>query len=76
VLGRREAPGSVRLVLARLVPVSSRRHPLNVPSPHTPGGSSGLRSRLYTPSVAFAVTAAARLLLFPPAGGVLTRIVR
>src|SRR5215217_2460187 len=51
---------------------SSRRHPLNVPSPHTPGGSSGLQSRLYAPSVAFAVTSAARLLLFPPAGGVLT----
>src|SRR5215217_4405658 len=51
---------------------SSRRHPLNVPSPHTPGGSSGLQSRLYTPSMAFAVTGAARLLLFPPAGGVLT----
>src|SRR5215216_7179561 len=51
---------------------SSRRHPLNVPSPHTPGGSSGLHSRLYAPSVAFAVTSAARLLLFPPAGGVLT----
>jgi hypothetical protein len=40
--------------------------------PHTPGGSSGLRSRLCTPSVAFAVTAAARLLLFPPEGGVQT----
>jgi hypothetical protein len=51
---------------------SSRRHPLNVPSPHTPGGSSGPQSRLYTPSMAFAVTGAARLLLFPPAGGVLT----
>src|SRR5215207_8502844 len=51
---------------------SSRRHPLNVPSPHTPGGSSGPQSRLFTPSMAFAVTSAARLLLFPPAGGVLT----
>src|SRR5713226_9685854 len=40
--------------------------------PHTPGGSSGLKSRIYTPSMAFAVTTAARLLLFPPAGGVLT----
>jgi hypothetical protein len=51
---------------------SSRRHRLCVPSPHTPGGSSGLQSRLYTPSMAFAVTGAARLLLSPPAGGVLT----
>jgi hypothetical protein len=40
--------------------------------PHTPGGSSGLQSRIFTPSTAFAVTTAARLLLFPPAGGVLT----
>src|SRR5215216_4736581 len=40
--------------------------------PHTPGGSSGLQSRIYTPSMTFAVTVAARLLLFPPAGGVLT----
>src|SRR5271166_3735675 len=40
--------------------------------PHTPGGSSGLQSRIYAPSMAFAVTTAARLLLFPPAGGVLT----
>src|SRR5271165_1312525 len=40
--------------------------------PHTPGGSSGLKSRVYAPSMAFAVTTAARLLLFPPQGGVLT----
>src|SRR5271167_758716 len=40
--------------------------------PHTPGDSSGLQSRIYAPSVAFAVTHAARLLLFPPQGGVLT----
>jgi hypothetical protein len=40
--------------------------------PHTPGGSSGLQSRIYTPSMAFAVTHAARHLLFPPQGGVLT----
>jgi hypothetical protein len=40
--------------------------------PHTPGGSSGLQSRIYAPSMAFAVTTAARLLLFPPIGGVLT----
>src|SRR5229473_1993774 len=33
--------------------------------PHTPGGSSGLHSRLYTPSVAFALTTRARLLLVP-----------
>ncbi len=33
--------------------------------PHTPGGPSGLQSRIYTPSMAFAVTIAARLLLFP-----------
>ena len=48
---------------------SSRRHLLNVPSPHTPGGSSGLQSRIYTPSMAFAVTSAARLLLFPTPTG-------
>ena len=48
---------------------SSRRHLLNVPSPHTPGGSSGLQSRIYTPSMAFAVTGAARLLLFPTLTG-------
>src|SRR5512141_1694695 len=48
---------------------SSRRHPLNVPSPHTPGGSSGLQSRISTPSMAFAVTSAARLLLFPTPTG-------
>src|SRR5271167_3425524 len=40
--------------------------------PHTPGGSSGLQSRIFAPSMAFAVTTAARLLLFPPEGGVLT----
>jgi len=48
---------------------SSRRHLLSVPSPTTPGGSSGLQSRIYTPSVAFAVTSAARLLLFPAPTG-------
>lgn len=41
-------------------------------TPRTPGGSSGLRSRLFAPSVAFAVIPAARLLLYPPAGGPLT----
>src|SRR3954447_18904848 len=41
-------------------------------APHTPGGSSGLRSRLYTPSMAFAVITAARLLLTPRDGGPLT----
>ena len=34
-------------------------------APHTPGGSSGLHSRLFTPSMAFAVRDAARLLLSP-----------
>src|SRR5215218_9962635 len=34
-------------------------------APSTPGGSSGLRSRLFAPSLALAVTVAARLLLFP-----------
>jgi hypothetical protein len=41
-------------------------------TPHTPGGSSGLQSRIYTPSMAFAVNAAARLLLTPRKGGPLT----
>ncbi len=34
-------------------------------APPTPGGPSGLQSRLFAPSMAFAVTVAARLLLFP-----------
>ena len=41
-------------------------------TPHTPGGSSGQRSRLFTPSMAFALTGRARLLLSPPEGGLLT----
>ena len=43
----------------------SRRHPLNVPSPIRREVPRGCASRLYTPSMAFAVTTAARLLLFP-----------
>src|SRR5215218_5320510 len=38
-----------------------------------PGGPSGLRSRLYTPSVAFALTTQARLLLSPANGGAMSR---
>src|ERR1700758_5325544 len=41
-------------------------------APSTPWSSSGLQSRLYTPSMAFAVNTAARLLLTPPNGGPLT----
>jgi hypothetical protein len=41
-------------------------------TPHTPGGSSGLQSRIHTPSMAFAVNAAARLLLTPRNGRPLT----
>src|SRR6266705_372100 len=37
-------------------------------TPHTPGGSSGLHSRLSTPSLAFALTTRARLPLALPAG--------
>jgi len=51
---------------------SSRRHRLDVPRPIRREVSRGCASRLYTPSVAFAVITAARLLLFPPAGGPLT----
>ena len=40
--------------------------------PPTPRSSSGLQSRLYTPSMAFAVNASARLLLSPRNGGPLT----
>src|SRR5512144_596815 len=50
----------------------SRRHPLNVPSPIRREVPRGCASRLFTPSMAFAVTTAARLLLSPPEGGVLT----
>jgi hypothetical protein len=41
-------------------------------APSTPGGSSGLHSRLFAPSVAFAVTDAARLLLRPARPGTVT----
>ncbi len=41
-------------------------------TPHTPGGSSGLQSRISTLSMAFAVITAARLLLPPPEDGPLT----
>ena len=37
--------------------------------PSTPGSPSGLHSRLFTPSMAFAVSNAARLSLSPPEGG-------
>jgi hypothetical protein len=38
-------------------------------APSTPGSPSGLHSRLFTPSMAFAVSNAARLSLSPPEGG-------
>lgn len=47
---------------------SSRRHPLSVPRPIRREVPGGCKSRLFTPSVAFAVNTAARLLLAPPAG--------
>src|SRR5947207_791555 len=68
-------PGSP--VIGRVAPVvfrspPGRGGPPQFPSPpsersapSTPGGSSGLRSRLFTPSMAFAVMDPARLLLFP-----------
>jgi hypothetical protein len=45
---------------------SSRRHHANVPSPLRRGVPQGCASRLYTPSVAFAVKHSARLSLFHP----------
>jgi hypothetical protein len=45
---------------------SSRRHHANVPSPLRRGVHRGCDSRLYTPSVAFAVKHSARLSLFRP----------
>ena len=48
---------------------SSRRHHLNVPRPLRRGVPRGCNSRLFTPSMAFAVTDAARLSLPPPEGG-------
>jgi hypothetical protein len=51
---------------------SSRRHLLDVPRPIRREVHRGCASRLFTPSVAFAVNAAARLLLLPPEGGPLT----
>jgi len=44
---------------------SSRRHPLNVPRPLRRGVLRGCDSRLFTPSMAFAVKDAARLSLPP-----------
>ena len=41
-------------------------------APSTPGDFSGLHSRLFTPSVAFALRDGARLLLRPPKAGTLT----
>src|SRR5215217_1998254 len=67
--------GSLVLRCGALSSPSPRRfipaHPLFSPPPSerseppTPGGPSGLQSRLSTPSMAFAVTVAARLLLIP-----------
>ena len=81
--GTRPLPGSP--VIGRDAPTNrsaaspGRGGPPQFPSPpsrrstpHTPGGSSGLQSRIYTPSMAFAVNAAARLLLTPRIGGPLT----
>jgi len=47
---------------------SSRRHPLNVPRPLRRGVPRGCNSRLFTPSVAFAVKDATRLSLPPTQG--------
>src|SRR5919109_4947226 len=48
---------------------SSRRHRLNVPRPLRRGVPQGCNSRLFTPSMAFAVRDAARLSLVPLTGG-------
>jgi len=47
----------------------SRCHPLNVPSPIRREVHRGCKSRLFTPSMAFAVTDAARLLISPTLTG-------
>src|SRR4051794_32819204 len=51
---------------------SSHRHLLDVPRPIRREVPRGCTSRLYTPSMAFAVITAARLLLTPRDGGPLT----
>src|SRR5882724_4873684 len=56
----------------RASPVPARRL-LSVPSPIRREVPGGCASRLFTPSVAFAVNSAARLLLFPSRGPLTTR---
>jgi hypothetical protein len=51
---------------------SSRRHLPNVQRPIRREVLQGCASRLFTPSMAFAVKLAARLLLFPPEGRLIT----
>src|SRR5919197_5078432 len=51
---------------------SSRRHPLSVPRPLRREVPQGCTSRLFTPSLAFTVTDAARLLLDPAKPGTVT----
>src|SRR6266849_10041766 len=61
----RRSDDNLRKPPGRVGPPQFPPPPSERSTPHTPGGSSGLHSRLFTPSLAFTLTTRARLLLFP-----------
>src|SRR5712692_408316 len=65
VIGRDAPAATSRRPPGRGGPPQFPPPPSERSEPHTPGGSSGLHSRLFTPSMAFALTTRARLLLCP-----------
>jgi hypothetical protein len=69
VIGRRLSGGRSRVRRAGEGLPSSRRHRLNVPRPLRREVLGGCSSRLFTPSVAFALKDRARLFLSPTAFG-------
>src|SRR5712691_743132 len=70
----RRSNDQIRRPLGRVGPPQFPPPPSERSEPHTPGGSSGLHSRLFTPSMAFTLTTRARLLLsYPKAGRLTTR---
>src|SRR6266540_843104 len=69
VIGRVAPTATFRRPPGRGGPPQFPPPPSERSTPHTPGGSSGPHSRLFTPSMAFALTSRARLLLFRQKAG-------
>ena len=65
----RRSDGNIRRPPGRGGPPQFPPSPSERSAPHTPGGSSGPLSRLFTPSMAFTLTSRARLLLGRPKAG-------